>query len=276
MKTAAKYQNKTPEEIIRQYRKSLRLNQGLLILLLLLYVADSIRGSWQGDISLMGALFRLVLLIVITFPINVLMSRDLISLNLILNQNCAPVTYFQVMCMLEKMYRRKRNVRAVQMNEASGLMWSGQFSEALALAESLRKFKFSVPYQLSLLNIRFNCYKKLENLEGAMEVRREAEALVSSFTKTSQQKAGQTLLNIMAGSLALWQRDYEAFLRTEKELSAGYTAKIQKVLSAMHLAEADVARGEMESARMRLEYVIREGGTLYVVEEARCMLMKLG
>jgi len=109
-------------------------------------------------------LLKLFILIVITFPINVWISGDFMSLNLILNQNCDPVIYVQVLRLLEKVHKRKRSAVAIRINEASGLMWSGQFSDALALAESLRKYKVNVNYQISLLNIRFNCYKKMEDL----------------------------------------------------------------------------------------------------------------
>ena len=72
------------------------------------------------------------------------------SLNQILNQACDPVTYVQVMRLLGKVHKRKRNALAIRMNEASGLMWAGQFSDALALAESLCKCKMNVNYQFSL------------------------------------------------------------------------------------------------------------------------------
>ena len=52
MKTATQYQNKTPTEIAHQYKKGLRAKQGLLILILLMYVADSIRGIWWADDSM--------------------------------------------------------------------------------------------------------------------------------------------------------------------------------------------------------------------------------
>ena len=154
-------------------------------------------------------------------------------------------------------------------------MWSGQFSDALALAESLRKYKVSVNYQLHLLNTRFNCYKKMKDLERAMQVKQEADAFVSSFTKASVQKTGQELLNVMDASLALWRGDYEAFRRMEEARSAGYTAKLQKVVSAVCLADVDIACNELKNARTHLEYAIREGGTLYVVEDARRMLAEL-
>lgn len=38
---------------------------------------------------------------------------------------------------------------------------------------------------------------------------------------------------------------------------------------------ADIAWGELKNAKTRLEYAIWEGGTLYVVEDARRMLSEL-
>ena len=275
MKAAMQYQNKTPEEIVRQYKKRLRAKQRLLILLFLLYVIVGIRGIWWGDDGMPDVLLKLFILIVITFPINIWISWDFMSLNMILNQDCDPVTYVQVMRLLEKVHKRKRSAVAIRINEASGLMWSGQFSDALALTEPLRKYKLSGNYQISLLNIRFNCYKKMEDLEKAMQVRHEAEVLVSSFTKASKQKTGQELLNVMDASLALRRGDHETFRRMEEARSAGYTAKLQKVVSAVCLADVDIACNELKNARTHLEYAIREGGTLYVVEDARRMLAEL-
>ena len=74
MKAAMQYQNKTPEEIVRQYKKRLRAKQGLLILILLLYVIVGIRGIWWGDDGIADVLLELLILIVITFPINVWIS----------------------------------------------------------------------------------------------------------------------------------------------------------------------------------------------------------
>ena len=275
MKAAMQYQNKTPEEIVRQYKKRLRAKQGLIILILLLHIIINIRGIWWGDDGMADVLLKLLILIAVTFPINVWISWDFMSLNLILNQNCDPVTYVQVLCLLEKVHKRKRSAVAIRINEAAGLMWSGQFSDALALAEPLRKYKLSVNYQISLLNIRFNCYKKMEDLERAMQVKHEAEVLVSSFKKASLQRTGQELLNVMDASLALWRGDHETYRRMEEARSARYTAKIQKVVSAVCLADVDIACGELKNAKTHLEYAIQEGGTLYVVEDTRRMLAEL-
>lgn len=45
--------------------------------------------------------------------------------------------------------------------------------------------------------------------------------------------------------------------------------------SAFRLARADLAQGETRNARARLEMVVEQGGTLYIVEEARELLAEL-
>ena len=105
MKAAMQYQNKTPEEIVRQYKKKLRAKQGLLILIFLLYVIVGIRGIWWGDDGIADVLLKLLILFVITYPISIWISRDFMLLNLILSEDCDPVTYVQVMRLLEKVYK---------------------------------------------------------------------------------------------------------------------------------------------------------------------------
>ena len=102
MKAAMQYQNKTPEEIVRQYKKRLRAKQGLLILIFLLYVIVGIRGIWWGDDGIADVLLKLLILFVITYPISIWISRDFMLLNLILSQDCDPVTYVQVMRLLKR------------------------------------------------------------------------------------------------------------------------------------------------------------------------------
>ena len=109
-KTTTQYQKKTPAEIVRQYKKGLRAKRGLLILIFLLHIIAGIRGIWRGNDGIADVLLKLLILVVITFPISVWISWDFMSLDLILNQACDPVTYVQVMRLLEKVHKRNRSV----------------------------------------------------------------------------------------------------------------------------------------------------------------------
>ena len=60
------------------------------------------RGIWWGDDGIADVLLKLLILFVITYPISIWISRDFMLLNLILSQDCDPVTYVQVMRLLEK------------------------------------------------------------------------------------------------------------------------------------------------------------------------------
>ena len=66
----------------------------------------------------------------------------------------------------------------------------------------------------------------MKDLERAMQVRQEADALISSSTKASVQKTGQGLLKAMDASLTLWRGEYETFRRmglTDKDLRPSNT-----------------------------------------------------
>ena len=95
-----KFQNKSPEEIVRRYRRNVRLKQGLVILALLAYTAFAIREIWWNDVSFLGLLLGELLVFLALTPVGVWIAWDFLALNAILNINCDPVTYAQVMHLL--------------------------------------------------------------------------------------------------------------------------------------------------------------------------------
>ena len=273
MKTAMKFQNKSPEEIVRRYRRNVRLKQGLVILALLAYTAFAIREIWWNDVSFLGLLLGELLVFLALTPVGVWIAWDFLALNAILNINCDPVTYAQVMHLLGQKRNRKRSAITIQINEAIGDMWTGRFSEALALVKSLPEL--NAGDQISVLYIRFNCCIKLKDIEGALQARQETKALTSTAKKSSLQKRGEQLLDMMASSLALEQGDYASFRHMEETGKHTSTVNIQQVTAAFHLAKADMAQGDTQSAVARLEYVAKMGGTLYITEAAQNLLAEL-
>ena len=266
--------DKRPEVIVRDCRRRRLLKQGLMLLVMGAAFAWIFWQIWWRDAGLPVVLLSLLVYALAVFAVNVWISWDVLVLNLILNQDCDPVKFARVMRLLGERRNNRRNSLVLRISEAAGIFWSGRFSEARTLAESLPMPK-EVRYRISLLNIRFNCCMKLGDHAGALALRREAEALTASLNKASMRKRGQELLDVMDASFALHGKDYETFRRLEEVRSAGYKANIQKVVSAAGLAEADIARGDIQNARKRLEYAIQNGGTLYVVEDARRMLAEL-
>lgn len=273
MKTAMKFQNKSPEEIVRRYRRNVRLKQGLVILVLLAYTAFAIREIWWNDIGFLGLLLGELLVFLALIPVGVWIAWDFIALNAILNINRDPVTYAQVMHLLGQKRNRRRSAITIQINEAIGDMWTGRFAEALALVKSLPEL--NTGDQISVLYIRFNCCIKLKDIEGAIQARQETKALISATKKSSLQKRGEQLLDMMASSLALEQGDYAAFRHMEETGKHTSTVNIQQITAAFHLAKADMAQGDAQSAKARLEYVAKMGGTLYITEDAQNLLAEL-
>ena len=273
MRTAMKFQNKSPEEIVRRYRRNVRLKRGLVILVLLAYMAFAIWEIWWDDMGFFALLLRALPVFLVLSPVSFWIAWDFIALNAILNVNCDPVTYVQVMHLLGQARNSRRSAITIQINEAVGNMWTGRFSEALALVESLPGL--NAGDQLSVLYIRFNCCMKLKDIGGALRARQETEALISTAKQSSLHKRGEQLLDMMASSFALEQGDYASFRHMEETGKHKSTINIQQVTTAFHLAKADMAQGDTQSAKARLEYVVKMGGTLYVTEDAKSLLAEL-
>ena len=268
MRAAMKFQNKSPEEIVRRYRRNVRLKRGLVILVLLAYMAFAIWEIWWNDMGFFALLLRALPVFLVLSPVSFWIAWDFIVLNVILNVNCDPVTYVQVMHLLGQARNSRRSAITIQINEAVGNMWTGRFSEALALVKSLPGL--NAGDQLSVLYIRFNCCMKLKDIGGALQARQETEALISTAKQSSLHKRGEQLLDMMASSFALEQGDYASFRHMEETGKHKSTMNIQQVTTAFHLAKADI-----QSAKARLEYVVKMGGTLYVTEDAKSLLAEL-
>ena len=273
MRAAMKFQNKSPEEIVRRYRRNVRLKRGLVILVLLAYMAFAIWEIWWNDMGFFALLLRALPVFLVLSPVSFWIAWDFIVLNAILNVNCDPVTYVQVMHLLGQARNSRRSAITIQINEAVGNMWTGRFSEALALVKSLPEL--NAGDQISALYIRFNCCIKLKDMGGALQARQETETLISTTKKPSLQKRGEQLLDMMASSFALEQEDYASFRHMEETGKHKSTVNIQQVTTAFHLAKADMAQGDAQSAKAHLEYVAKMGGTLYVTEEAKSLLAEL-
>lgn len=273
MRAAMKFQNKSQEEIVRRYRRNVRLKRGLVILVLLAYMAFAIWEIWWNDMGFFALLLRALPVFLVLSPVSFWIAWDFIVLNAILNVNCDPVTYVQVMHLLGQARNSRRSAITIQINEAVGNMWTGRFSEALALVESLPGL--NAGDQLSVLYIRFNCCMKLKDIGGALQARQETEALISTAKQSSLHKRGEQLLDMMASSFALEQGDYASFRHMEETGKHKSTINIQQVTTAFHLAKADMAQGDTQSAKARLEYVVKMGGTLYVTEDAKSLLAEL-
>lgn len=269
-----KYKGKTPEEIARSCCRALCVKRGLLALVCLLYFVITLWLIWWRDAGGLAILLGYPLLILFTVLIKVWISWGLLSLNRILNQDCDSVTYAEV-CRLLGQKRLLPNRLTMAVNEAVGTQWCGRFSEALDMVDRLALPGKAVSLQLLARNIRFNCFAKLGDLETARRVREETARYAGTIRKPALRKQGIQLLKIMDSSLALYEGDYETFRRLEEELSTGYTANIQRVSSALRLARVDLAQGEVQNARSRLEMAAEQGGTLYLAEEARQLLAEL-
>lgn len=202
-------------------------------------------------------------------------SLRFLSLNLILNRDCDPVKFTEVSRLLKERLGSRTSGMA-GLHVAWGLYWSGRFTEAEKAMTNVELKGKNPQGRLLLRNLDFNCRMERGDLAGARHVRQETEAYIRNEKPSSAlRKTGERLLDIMDAAFAREEGDWETFRRLYERVALGNTTKLQRVTAAFALAKADMAQGEKENARTRLAYVTEHGGTLYIAEEARCLLAEI-
>ena len=94
--TAMELQNKSPEEIVRRYRRNVRLKQGLVILVLLAYMAFVMRDIWRNNTGFLTLLPKTLIVLLALTPVSFWIAWDFIALNAILNVNCITKTQWNL------------------------------------------------------------------------------------------------------------------------------------------------------------------------------------
>lgn len=274
MKTA----DLTAEEIAGRYWRGFRFIQAgyyVVLALYLLFLWEMATGP-LGDSRWWFLIYILSLALFLICLRLVRLGNSVHGLGLerILNRDCDAVKYAEVYRLL--LGRMKRNTETAKLNEARGLFFSGRFREAAALLDEVQLKKPGLSQKLVYQNIAFNCCLRLGDGRRAEELRRETERLLEKERPgKALRKSGEMLLTLMDAGLAFQREDYEAFRRLEAELEGLYTEPLQRVAAAYRLALADLAQGEAEKARSRLDMVVKQGGTLDCAKDARRLLAEL-
>lgn len=261
----------TPEAIVRRYRRAVWFKwAGILLAAVVWFLC-----TWGGGTlrMLLGA----VPLYLCIIALSLWAAWNFCSLNRILVQDCDPETYLQIMRLLLKGRLHPRNRQTARTNEALALAHLGRFSEAEAAAAVLAAMlpPPNRAFRLSILSVRLSSLLHQGDLEAAKALRHEAEALASRLRGKAARRQGQDFLRDVDARIALQEGDYETFRRLAQSRESGGRTKITAVLSAFRQAQADLACGEADNARARLEYVAKEGGTLYAAGQARQLLAEL-
>lgn len=267
------YKKRTAEEIFcqywREYLQARTLHWGLCIAFV---AAIFLMPRFSGYLWVLLGLFLLYLLL-----INLLRQQNVrrsASVNLVLSRDCDAVKYAEIFRLLAEKRQRKSSLRAVRLNRASGLYWSGRFREAL---DELEKVGGKMNARsLSVWDIRqrlaFHCRIALDDVAGAEALYQETAARVEKLTKPSLRECGEAVLRTMEEGLDWKKGNVQGAWERARQLAGEADSNLEQVSAAYALAREDLRRNDKKSARKHLEFVIQQGGTLFLVEKARALL----
>ena len=255
------------QDIFRRYWQRFRLLRAARWLGCMVCLMVLVPRIWRGS-STVGSVVIFLLYLLYLWALRLVNSLHFMSLNLILNRDCDAVTFTEVSRLLmERLGTRSTGM--ARLNYAQGLYWSGRFEEAERQLTDVELKRKNEAAALLLRNLKFNCMIQRKDIPVAEDVRREVQTIAA---QQKNRKDADYLLLCMDAALAVQREDWDACRALLLRMEEGYRSNIQKVSAAWQLANADFAQGETENAQRRLQFIIEQGGTLYMVEPAKSLL----
>lgn len=192
----------------------------------------------------------------------------------IVNQDCDPVRFFEIMKKQRKWYKHdKVKLAIIEFNCAVSLMLLGRYEEAKETILGIdKKYMFmnegsSIAYILDLLL----CYYELGEIEKAESLFRENVEKLSTTTNNRVRKN----LEILFASRYYYLQQYEkSYIQLEALLSSELNTRLY--ITILHyLAKMDPINGRKELAISRFREIAQKGNKLWIAEESRQILLTL-
>lgn len=193
-------------------------------------------------------------------------------LQTVLREDCDAVKYTEIMERI--LSRSKQDTNFLNLCRIQGLCASGRFREASDALANVYIQRADLSLHLLYLQSSFDCCLALGDPEAARQSRQETARLMET-SKPAQCPSVEKVLHAMDAGLALAERRWEDFYAQEEQVQSEAANQLQLVTSAFRMGKADLDTGNHDGAREHLEDVAAEGGTLWLVSEARWLLEEL-
>ena len=253
----------TAEERVRRYKKELKQVQMLRWLTLAVFLFLLWRLAPKMDFS-MAAISVVIFIMAMCF-LKSMGTNQFALLQQVLHRHCDAIKYTEVMELLAQDPGKEE--KSIRLCLAKGLYFSGRFEEAEQVLDSLYVEKPSVETAMVYRNTSFHCKLALKKLDEAWEERRETEKLLAAAKKKQRTLVTQQL-EIMDAALALEEERYDDFFPLQEKVLSIPAGSLQRVAAQYRMALAELIQGETDSARDRLEEVVRKGGSIFLVADA--------
>lgn len=257
----------TAQQLVQYYlnkQKTFRIIQWVVVAIYLLAVIR----LW-GQIDFLNLMVFALVLISILSSLRKMGAKYFSPLQQVLTEDCDPAKYVEIMNTLAE--TPKQDLYTARLCQAKGLYYDGNAEEALVILNQFNLQKPSAALAVLLQSTFFYCYIQQEDLDAARQARESAGLLLRSM-RGKQYTALEEQLQAMDAVLALQEDRYEEFFTLQQQVLEEATTPLLKVTALYYLAQGELIQHKDEEARLHLEQIIQEGGSIFMVEEARSML----
>lgn len=196
----------------------------------------------------------------------------------IIYMDCDPEKMLKYDTIRERRVKKEDARMALLLRKAQVCLYlNGRYEEGLGYLKQVHFTKKEFMLELSLLSCHGYYAYERQDREKFEQVKQEMKRLPTLMKcNETQMKLYKRQMEFMRmRELLLDGKKEEAKVLINNLLSWEMTeagSELNRVILHMHLAELDMADGDTVSARPHLEYVISNGNTLGVVEDAEKML----
>ena len=221
-------------------------------------------------------------ILLLLFDVVLLYSRRINSIRKvrhmekILSADCDPVKLLQVFeyaettCGSGKKVENFLKIRCCRL--ATGKSEEG-FAELMSYNSSKLVWNYEVVRLSEIINYAFI----MNNRDVFMQAKKELEELPSRIRKHNKKEEktyNQVMKQVRLKEL-FWDEHNEEARQLAKELMQIEKTRYNKVFTYMLLAQLDLRENNYESAKEYLEFVIEQGNTLFLVDDAKKLLEEI-
>jgi len=216
--------------------------------------------------------FVIITLVYVIFSASLILQKAIKKLD----DECDPYPLYEATSELLTYKNSAIIKRIILINYALALRACGEYEKNLDILKSLDAEKVAelIPeHQVLYYNNLMDAHGKLEQYAEAQNV---YSKMMSIYQNITEEKILKTLESVIQSAEIFHiycEKDYEKVILLLKD--TGDSCKKNKMDSAMLYAKAAIAVGDVNIAKEKLQYVIKNGNKLYVVKEAQQILSKL-
>ena len=214
----------------------------------------------------------LLVVVVLTLIHRYLMASRWRGLLEILTKDCDPLKLMDIWERMEqKNLRLTRNPDFLRYKALCCLYREERREEGFQYLKQVSYKKKSCAKEMATLNLYASYYFYQNDKNNYLQIVSEFEALPGKYRiHKSLKRLYENVHNNMQLALLLWEeKDSEARKLMEIMLEQNKQHRLNSVMLHMRLAKLDRKAGEQENEANHLQYVIDNGNTLSVVEEAK-------